>query len=34
MENNIREVEDWSEINQEASELACLEEMCSWKEYD
>ena len=24
----------WKEINREASELACLGNMCSWKESD
>ena len=25
---------DWSLVNKEESELACLEDMCSWKEAD
>lgn len=34
MENQVVATENWSEINQEASELSCLAEMCSWKEAD
>lgn len=25
---------NWSEVNREESELACLVDMCSWKEAD
>jgi hypothetical protein len=31
---DIKEVVDWSEVNKEEMELACIGDMCSWKEAD
>lgn len=32
--DNLKVEINWSEVNKEEAELACLGDMCSWKEAD